>query len=84
MTTEDQGGKASVKASPVKGPRLHHVAAHVAVLEGAEPGEPALFDEVLVFGTELEALRHIVGKAGWVYKALANGQQFTAVEVNGL
>lgn len=52
------------------GPRAHHVVAHVAATDAAA------YDEILVFGTELDALRHIVGKAGWEYRALANGQVF--------
>lgn len=53
------------------GPRQHHVAVHQAAADAAA------YDEIVVFGTEIEALRHIVGKAGWEYKPLANGQPFS-------
>jgi len=64
------------EAKPAKkAPRAHHVVARM----NQEPGEGG-YDEIVVFGTELEALRHIVGKADWVYAQLANGQQFSEAD----
>lgn len=53
------------------GPRLQHVVAHVS-----DEHIPAqhIYDDVLVFGQELDALRHTHGKTGWVYVAVAHGQ----------
>ena len=56
----------------VKAARLQHVVAH------RYQQADGLFDEILVFGTELDALRHIVSKADWEYQALAHGQAFGA------
>lgn len=61
-----------VAESPRKaGPRAHHVVVHV-------DQEIGNFDQVLVFGTKLEALEHIFedGQSGWKYEALGNGQAF--------
>lgn len=71
---------AEVKKEQVsrKGPRLHHVAVHDVL----DPDGKTRFDNVVVFGTELEALRFIIGQPGWSYQRLSNGQQFA--EVNGL
>lgn len=63
------------KKARTVGPRQHHVAVHVRPVGAGSSVE--LFDEIVVFGTELEALRHIVGKDGWTYKPLANGQTFS-------
>lgn len=59
------------KPAKSPGPRLQHVVAHIA--------GPTIdkFDEVVVFGQEIDALRHIVGKQGWVYAPVAHGQSFT-------
>ena len=61
------------QAKPAKAARQQHVVAH-----RWRGGEASVYDEILVFGTELEALRHIVGKHDWEYKALAHGQAFGA------
>lgn len=54
-----------------KGGRLQHVVVHVLV--GLE-NPPMQFDDVLIFGQELDALRHIIGKSDWLYVAVAHGQ----------
>lgn len=52
------------------GPRLQHVVAHENEhVEG-------VYDEVLVFGQEIDALRHLLSKTGWVYAAVPHGRSF--------
>lgn len=58
-----------------KGPRLHHVAAHEVEGKYNDSGD-VVYDEIVVFGTEIEVLRFVHGKSGWVYKRLANGQSW--------
>lgn len=53
------------KAAPAKGDRLQHVAVET---------DGHVIDDVVIFGTELLALRHIVGKPGWEYVAVSHGQ----------
>jgi hypothetical protein len=55
------------------GPRLQHVVAH----RNDEKANPMLFDEIRIYGQELDALRAIIGKPDWVYAAVAHGQNFT-------
>lgn len=55
------------KKPPAK--RQQHVVVHVG---GGIDSDP-LFDDVLVFGTELDALRFILGKPDWLYAAVAHG-----------
>lgn len=66
-------GPAAEKAK--KPARLQHVVAHVKPDTDHMP-DPA-YDEVVVFGQEIDALRHTHGKTGWVYAAVAHGQSFT-------
>lgn len=61
--------------------RKQHVVAHVD--EDTEHMPDASYDEVLVFGQEIDALRHILGKPGWVYAAVAHGQSFTEALTTG-
>ena len=62
---------------PAKAARQQHVVAHLADSNTDGTGKPR-YDDVVVFGQEIDALRHIVGKDGWVYKPLAHGQAFGA------
>ncbi len=50
-------------------PRLQHVVVHTK----AATGGPDEFDDVHVFGTELEALRYMLGKPDLVYAAVPHG-----------
>lgn len=44
---------------------------HVAVeVNGGIPQ----FTDVVVFGQEIDALRHIIGQTGWKYVAVAHGE----------
>lgn len=74
-----QDGKTTVTGDKRKSPapRQNHLVAHI----NNEPGHTG-YDDIVVFGTEIDALRFLVGKTDWVYAPLANGQKFT--EVNGL
>lgn len=59
--------------------RLQHVVAHVVEPDAAARvtlRSDQAFDEVLVFGQEIDALRHTHGKTGWVYAAVKHGQSF--------
>lgn len=56
--------------------RRQHVVAHrVAPTRDVE--NPPIFDEVVVFGQEIDALRHILGQPDWVYVAVEHGQPLT-------
>lgn len=55
------------------GPRLQHVVAHVNENHVKHEG---IFDDVVVFGQEIDALRHIIGKPDWLYVAVQHGQSF--------
>lgn len=53
--------------------RMQHVVVHVA-----DPLQD-LVDDVLVFGQEIDALRHIIGKPDWRYVAVPHGQSVAEV-----
>jgi len=65
-------GVAGEKAKRTPGPRMQHVIAH-----RTDPNMTT-FDEVLVFGQEIDALRAILGKPDWVYAAVQHGASFVA------
>ncbi len=48
-----------------------HVVAHIDAEFGTKANP--VFDDVLVFGTEIDALRFIRGKPDWLYAAVAHG-----------
>lgn len=52
-----------------KSDRLQHVAVET---------DGSVIEDVVVFGTELLALRHIVGKPGWEYVAVRHGESVRA------
>lgn len=66
--TTEKPTKTTTKAA-----RLQHVVAH-----RWREGDEKIYDQILVFGTKLEALEHCHGKGGWDYQALAHGQAFGA------
>ena len=68
MNTPDKKPDQSPKSSRT-GARLQHV---VVLVHDAHT--PPRFGDVLIFGQELDALRHIVGKSDWRYVAVAHGQ----------
>ena len=62
----EAGSKAATKVKPAA--RLQHVVVHET--EDERPG----FDDVIVHGQELDALRSIIGKSDWRYVAVRHGQ----------
>ena len=60
--------------SKTRPPRAQHVVAHIDDKLGTKANP--VYDDVYVFGTELEALRFMLGKPGLVYAALRHGQSF--------
>lgn len=77
MNTGPKRGPVPIERAPrALTPRLQHIAAHAVGTSVTGTG-PAAYDEILVFGQEIDALRHILGKTDWVYAAVSHGQPFT-------
>jgi hypothetical protein len=57
------------KTTTKKPARMQHVV--VQLLPGGAAG--TAFDDMLVFGQEIDALRHIIGKPDWRYVAVPHG-----------
>lgn len=70
MTEEHQPEKTTAR----KAARQNHVVAHIDEAMGTKANP--VFDEIVVFGTKLEALEYVYGKADWVYQAIPNGVPF--------